>query len=126
MQLGEAQRERVIGECSQPLGRAPLLSERMKRQRLLGSAVGFSFRADPPAKQITASSLACISRTGARSFSAGHSRPCPRFLPAPIVADGDADSAVAELRHDRPVAARENPPSRPCGDSAKDAPLTKT
>jgi hypothetical protein len=81
MKLSEAQRERIIGECGQPLGRAPLLSERMKRQRLLGSDVGFSFRVDPPAKQITASgSLSAYTAPGARSFSAGQFTPAPATL----------------------------------------------
>ena len=33
VQLGETQRERVVGECGQPLGRAPLLSERITLAR---------------------------------------------------------------------------------------------
>ena len=40
VQLGEAQRERIIGECGQPLGRAPLLSERKHLGALRAAFLG--------------------------------------------------------------------------------------
>jgi hypothetical protein len=50
--------------------------------------LGFSFRADPSPKLVFASSLASVTRAGARSFAGRHSRPRPRRLPCAVGADG--------------------------------------
>jgi len=58
-----------------------------------------SFRADPLPKQIITSAVLGATALDGRRFSAAHSRARPRFLPAAIIADSDADPPLGELRH---------------------------
>jgi hypothetical protein len=64
-------------------------------------------------------------QTGKWSRGADKEPISPRLLPAPIVADGDADSLLAELGNDRAVAAREDSATGAVGDAVELAPFAE-
>src|SRR5262249_25094368 len=85
--------------------------------------LGTSLRADPPPKQIITSAVLGATAPDGRRFSAAHSRARPRFLPAAIIADSDADPPLGELRHDGAAARGENAAAGALADAVEGAPL---
>src|SRR5262249_22630409 len=99
------------------------LKTRLSLALLQRGSMRFSFRADPPPKQIITSAVLGATAPDGRRFSAAHSRARPRFLPAAIIADSDADAPLGELRHDGAVAAANNAAAGALADPVEFAPL---